>query len=174
MMRIALIFGSLAGAVIIGTTIVGYLLVDPDALAGLEWLGYLVMFAAFALVFVGVKRYRDDELGGIIRFGTAFKVGAAIALVASAVYVAAWEATLFATDYRFVTEYAESYMAGVEASGASPEEVADRRAEVEMAMERMRNPAFRLLITLSEILPVGLLVALVSATALRRPEVLPA
>jgi len=174
MKRIALVFGGIAGAVIIGVTIVGHLLVDPEALAGLEWLGYLVMFAALGLVFVGVKQYRDEELGGVIRFGTALQVGAAIALVASVVYVAAWEATLFATDYVFIDEYAQSYLAEVEASGASEAEIADARAEVELATERMGNPLFRLLITLSEILPVGLLVALVAAAVLRRPETLPA
>ena len=174
MKRFALGYGGITGAVIIGTTIVGFLLVDPEAIAGLEWLGYLVMFAAFALVFVGVKRYRDEELGGVIRFGTAFKVGLAMTLVATAIYVVAWEATQFATDYRFMDEYAASYVAQVEASGAPEAEVERAREQVAVAVERMRNPIFRTLITATEIFPVGLLVTLLSAAVLRRPETLPA
>ncbi len=174
MRRFAFGYGSIVGVVIIGTTIVGFFLVDPEAIAGLEWLGYLVMFAAFALVFVGVKRYRDEELGGVIRFGTAFKVGIAMTLVASAIYVAAWETTQYLTDYRFMDEYAASYIAQVEASGASAAEIAEERERIEVAVERMENPLFRTLVTLSEIFPVGLLVTLFSAAVLRRPEALPA
>lgn len=170
MNRIALVYGGIAGTVIIGTTIVGSLLMPAETLARLEWLGYLVMFVALALVFVGVKRHRDEELGGVIRFGTALKVGLAIALVATVVYVAAWEATQAATGYRFTEEYAAAYMADVEASGATEAEVAAARADVEVVVERMRNPVFRVLITASEILPVGVLVALLSAVVLRRPE----
>jgi hypothetical protein len=174
MKRFALGYGGITGLVIIGTTIVGFFLVDPEAIAGLEWLGYLVMFAAFALVFVGVKRYRDEELGGVIRFGTALRVGLAMTLVASAIYVAAWETTQYLTDYRFMNDYAASYIAQVEASGASAAEIEAERAKVTTMVERMGNPAFRTLITFSEIFPVGLLVTLFSAAVLRRPDALPA
>ncbi|MEO0973760.1 MAG: DUF4199 domain-containing protein, partial [Pseudomonadota bacterium] len=51
------------------------------------------------------------------------------------------------------------------------------QAEIETIrgfVERYANPWFRIPVTFSEILPVGLLVALVSAGLLRNPRVLPA
>ena len=40
------------------------------------------MIVALSVIFLGVKRYRDQELGGVIRFGTAFMLGLGIAAVA--------------------------------------------------------------------------------------------
>ncbi len=48
------------------------------------------------VIFLGVKRYRDQELGGVIRFGTAFMLGLGIAVVASLAYVLLWEVYLSA------------------------------------------------------------------------------
>ena len=35
---------------------------------GTVWFGYLVMLVALTFIFVGVKRYRDVERGGGIKF----------------------------------------------------------------------------------------------------------
>jgi hypothetical protein len=174
MRRIALIYGSIAGAVSIGTAVLGMSLGESAHLAGLEWLGYLVMLVALALVFVGVKQYRDEHGGGVIRFVTALKVGLGIVLVAAVVYVLVWEVYLAATGYGFMEEYVASVLEERAAAGASPAELEAARTEMaEMAARYERAPA-RMLITSLEILPIGILVALVSAAVLRRPEVLPA
>lgn len=173
-MQHVIVFGALAGAVTIGSAILAVSLVGGTHVAGLEWLGYLVMILALSLEFVGIKRYRDQELGGVIRFGTAALVGLGIALVASAIYVAAWEGYLAATDYAFIDEYFRAEISALRESSVSD---ADLQAEVE-AMNRLRdqyaNPLFRLPITFLEIFPVGVLIALASAGLLRRSELLPA
>lgn len=174
MSRIALVYGSIAGAVSIGTAVLGMSLGESTHLAGLEWLGYLVMLVALALVFVGVKQYRDEHGGGVIRFVTALKVGLGIVLVAAVVYVVIWEIYLAATGYGFMEEYVASVLEERAAAGATPEELEAARGEMaEMAARYERAPA-RMLLTSLEILPIGVLVALVSAAVLRRPEVLPA
>lgn len=38
-------------------------------------LGYLTMLIALSAVFVAIKRHRDADLGGVIRFWPAFGLG---------------------------------------------------------------------------------------------------
>lgn len=174
MKKIVLVYGSIAGVVIIASAIVGITLADASQVAALEWLGYLVMIAALSLVFVGVKQHRDQDLGGVIRFGSALKVGLGIVLVASVIYVAVWEVYLATTDYAFMDEYAASIVDRRAEDGATPEELEAVREEMAVMAARYDSPPVRVLITFLEIFPVGLLVALGSAAVLRRPEVLPA
>jgi hypothetical protein len=171
--RIILVYGTLAGAVVIGSAILSLNLADEGSLPP-EWLGYLVMIVAFSLIFVGIKRYRDIALGGVIRFGTALGLGLGITVVASAIYVVAWEINLALTDHAFVEEYTQSLLDRGREAGKSPAEL-DAMAEEMETMKRMyANPAFRVPITFLEIFPVGLLISLVSAAILRNSRVLPA
>ena len=96
-MRYALIYGGIAGAIAIAAITAS---IAVESLSHLQsmWFGYLVMLAALSLIFVGVKRYRDVECGGVIGFGRALLLGVAMAVVAGLVYVAGWEAYLATTD----------------------------------------------------------------------------
>ena len=70
--------------------------------------GYLTMLIAFTAVFVGIKRYRDVDLGGVIRFWPAFGMGVAMSVVAGILYVAAWETSLVMTGTDFAGGYANT------------------------------------------------------------------
>lgn len=168
-------YGLIAGAVI-AVSIALSLALDSgtEHAAGLEWLGYAVMIIAFSVIFVAIKAYRDKELGGVISFGTGFGVGIGITLVASLIYVVAWEINLFVTDYAFIDEYAQSLIDSEKAAGASEAELNALRAEVAVLKERYANLLFRLPMTLLEIFPVGLLITLISAAVLRNSRILPA
>jgi hypothetical protein len=172
-MRYVLIYGAIAGAIAI-SVITATIAFDMPNHFQTQWFGYLVMLAALSLIFVGVKRYRDVECGGTVRFGRALAVGLGIAVVAGLVYVAGWEAYLATTDGNFMANYGAAMIADMRASGASAAEIAATQAQMAEAVEWYRNPVLRMLITLSEILPVGLVVALVSALVLQFPRVLPA
>jgi pheromone shutdown protein TraB len=74
----------------------------------------------------------------------------------------------------YIAQYVDAYAREMQAGGASAAEVAAMRADMASFQEAYQNPLFRMLITLSEIAPVGLLVALVTALILRNPRVLPA
>jgi hypothetical protein len=125
-------------------------------------------------VLVGTKRHRDEYLGGIIRFWPAFGVGLAIALVASLFYVLTWEVYMATTDYRFMDNYVASTLKAMKADGKSAAEIAKVTADMAAFAKDYANPLYRMLITLSEIAPVGILVALVSAALLRNPRFMPA
>ncbi len=168
MKRLSLIYGSISGLIIITSVIISMTVVDSTHLAGLEFLGYLIMLVALSVIFFGIRKYRDEELGGVIRFGTAVRLGLGISLVASAIHVGVWEVYLAATDYAFVEEYSESVLAGYEDDGLSDAEMAEETQKVAVAVERYSSPLFRMPITFLEIFPVGLLVTLISAGVLRR------
>lgn len=172
-MRYTLVYGAIAGAIVIAVIVSTMALDLPNHLQS-QWFGYLVMLAALSLIFMGVKRYRDVECGGTIRFGRAFALGLATAVVAGLVYVAGWEAYLATTDGNFLADYTASMLADMRASGASEAEIAATEAQMAPYIEMYRQPLMRMLITFSEIFPVGLLVALVSALVLRNPRILPA
>ena len=173
MRTIILVYGAIAGIIVVA-------LFQLTIASGIEGgtlgmvVGFLSMFIAMSMVFVGVRKYRDDHLGGVIRFGRALGVGLGIAGVASLFYVLGWEIYLWATDYRFMDQYVAQAVAGMRESGASAAEIAAFRAEMAGMADLYRNPLTRMLITLTEIAPVAIVVPLLSAALLRRPGFMPA
>jgi hypothetical protein len=135
--------------------------------------GYLIMLVALSVILIGVKQHRDRELGGVIKFTTAFLLGLGIALAASFAYVAVWEAYLATTHYTFMTDYTDSMLAAKRAAGVTGAAYAKAVAQAEEMRRQYANPLYRLPETFIEIFPVGLLVALVSAGLLRNPRFLP-
>jgi len=91
MRRYALIFGSIAGVVLVLMMFLTMPFLGEDIdYDTAEWLGYISMIVALSAIFIGIKSYRDKESAGLISFGKAFKVGLFITLVASVFYVAGW------------------------------------------------------------------------------------
>jgi hypothetical protein len=155
--KYALVYGLLVGLVIGATLIAIIAFAARSPILTSVWFGYLVMLVAMIFIFVGMKRYRDVERGGVIGFAPALGMGLATALVAAIAYVLIWEAYLAATHYAFIDKYF---------SGPGP--------EMEALRAQYRNPLLRMWQTLQEIAPAGLVVALVSAGLLRNPKVFPA
>lgn len=174
MLRYALIYGGIIGVVVIALMSLSLFGLGPDSAAATELAGYATMLVVLSLLFVGIKRYRDVEHGGVIRFSQGAAVGIGIAVVAGVIYAISWEVVLAVTDYSFIETYSQSMIDGVRASGLDPAAEAARIAEISQSMEAYRNPLFRLPITFIEIFPVGLIVALISALILKNPRVLPA
>ncbi len=146
--RAILVYGIITGLVLEALFLTSLTL---GAHAG-EWgiaIGFLTMFIALSTIFVGVKRYRDVELGGVIRFLPALGLGLGIALVAAIFYVIGWEIYLFATDYAYVD------------------------VVIGMGFPDYGDPLYRMPLTLTEIGPVLPIVPLVSAALLRNPRFMP-
>ena len=149
-------------------------LTGPDsAWAHSHITGYLIMLLALSLVFVGVKRFRDRALGGVIRFMPAFLMGLGISAVAGVIYVIGWEITLAVTDFSFINEYSTAAVEAARAKGATAAEVQAVITSMEEFRVQYMNPAIRLPFTFIEIFPVGLLVSLISAALLRNSRFLP-
>jgi hypothetical protein len=172
-MRYSLVYGGLSGAVAISVLVFSLAFNLPNHSHSL-WFGYLVMLVALSLIFVGVKRYRDVECGGVVSFGRAFMIGLGIALVAAVIYALGWELYLAVSGKDFMADYTASILDRMRADGATPAAIAAKTAEMRDMAEAYRNPLFRLPMTFVEIFPVGLVVTLVSAALLRNPKLLPA
>lgn len=175
MFRKILIYGLIAG-VVVGGALFGMMVLmsgGPPLEYG-ELIGYSSMLIALSAVFVGVKRYRDEDRGGVIGFWPALGMGLAISLVASLCYTLAWEASLAVTHADFIGAYTAQVIAQKQAAGVSAAELAQFTAEMNAFKEQYANPLFRMLVTVSEILPVGVLVSLISAALLRNSRFLPA
>ena len=173
-MKYVLTYGLLSGFVIIATMTTGIVLGGEGSFLRSHWFGYLVMLVALTFIFVGVKRYRDVERGGVIKFGAAFAMGLGIAAAAGVAYVVGWETYLAMTDYAFMDEYIAGIVRAREAEGLSATAMAEEMAKLESMRVSYANPLFRIPMTFLEIFPVGLFVALVSALLLRNPRLLPA
>lgn len=174
MIRLILIYG-LIGGLIIAVPMVTFMTTKPGAvMQGGALYGYLTMIIALTTVFLGIKRYRDKELGGVIKFGTALVVGLGISFVASILYVIGWELSLALTNFDFPQVYGKSLMEAARAKGASEAELQKIAADAESFARMYANPLFRMPITFVEIFPVGALISLISAAILRNSRVLPA
>jgi hypothetical protein len=171
MTRTALIFGSISGLITITGIMLTFLL--PNA-HGSVWLGYLIMIVALSMILFGVKRYRDNERGGIIKFLPALGLGLMIAVVAGIIYVAVWEVYLFLTHYTFMDHYTAAILAQKKAAGVSGAALRAEIAQLNAMKAQYANPIIRMGMTFIEIFPVGVLIALISAALLRNPKVLPA
>ena len=154
--------------------IVGFTLGSDEGFYASQWFGFLVMIVALSLIFFGMKRYRDSELGGLIRFGPAFLLGLSIAAIAGVAYVAVWEVYLAFSDYEFINTYTAGIIEAKKAEGLSGAALAEEIARMDELKSQYGNPLFRLPITFMEIFPIGFLIALMSAAILRKPNVLPA
>lgn len=171
--RIILIYGIISGLIVGAGMALSMAAGVGMGVAGMA-VGYLTMLIALSMVFVGIKRYRDEACGGAIRFASALGVGIGISLVATLFYAAGWEIYLYATDYSFMPDYIAAMLEAERKAGASPAALAQLEADMQGYLEAYENPITRVLMTMSEIAPVALLVTLVSAFLLRRPGFMPA
>ena len=115
-----------------------------------------------------MRSYRDNVGGGSIGFGRALAVGALIAVISSVCYTLTWEVVYYRLSPDFMDKYQAHEIDKVKASGASQAVIDQRVADMQRFAELYKNPAVNAAMTFIEPLPVGLVIALVSAAALRR------
>ena len=163
MKRIVLVFGMVIG--LLFTANIGLMTYwmkhNPD-MTGSEMVGYAIMVVVFSLIYFGTRNYRDKVLDGQISFGQALKTGTLIAVVGASFYVVAW----LVCYYVFVPDFMDVYAAHA-LKNCSPAELAAKTQEMASFKEMYKNPLFVILMTYMEVLPIGLVVALVSALLLR-------
>ncbi|RYG01421.1 MAG: DUF4199 domain-containing protein [Chitinophagaceae bacterium] len=133
-------------------------------------IGYAAMVIVFSLTFFGIRNYRNKQLNGIISFGKAFKTGALIALLGSTVYVIFWMFYHYLVVPDFIDKYISFALNNCQRSGFNAEQMAEKTKELENMREMYKSPVFVALITYSEVLPIGLIVALISALILKRKK----
>lgn len=160
-----LISGAIAAALMTGTAI--YFSNSGNTSNG-ELIGYTGIFLSMVFVFLGVKAYRDQELGGAISFGKAFQVGILISIISCLCYVIAWMVVYETILPDFMDKFITQSLEKMREAGESAEKISQHAQEMEAFKVQYQNPLFRFAMTFLEPFPVALLVTLVSAVILRR------
>jgi len=174
MLKIILRYGVIGG-LIVGISLSGIVLQGSHVEGYWGYLiGYLTMLVGLSTIFIAIKKHRDTDLGGVIRFWPAFGLGLGISVVASILYMLAWESILDFTHLDFAGTYAQSMIDAAKAKGLTGDALAKAVAEAEQFKTLYANPLYRLPETFIEIFPVGVLVSLVSAALLRNSRFLAA
>ncbi len=174
MRKIIVLYGCISGLIVIASMIIGYTAADRRGFFASEIFGYLVMLVALSIIFFGIKRARDIEYGGVIKFGKALGIGIAISGIAGAMYVLGWEYYLYLTDYAFIEDYTGLLIEKEKQAGVTGEALEQFRYEMQIMKDRYANPLYRLPMTFIEIFPVGVLISLMSSAVLRNSNILPA
>lgn len=169
MKKTVLTFGLISGVIISVLMVAAIPFHDQIGFDRGYVVGYTSMLAGFLLIYFGVRSYRDNVAGGSVKFGRAFAVGALIALISSAMYTATWEVVYFGG---FMPDFLPKYQAHViekaRADGATQQELDAKTAQLKSMAAAYQNPVLNAGMTLLEPLPVGLLIALISAAVVSR------
>lgn len=129
--------------------------------------GYTTIVLSFLCIYFGIRTYRDNVARGI-SFGRALGVGVLIAFIASCCYVATWEVISHEFMPDFPAKYEAATIKHLQASGKSQAEIDAGIAKAKQFTVMYKNPLFSIAITFIEPMPVGLVIALISAGVLSR------
>ncbi|MDP3492487.1 MAG: DUF4199 domain-containing protein [Hyphomonadaceae bacterium] len=175
MLRIILIYGSVAGLIVAAPMVWGMVSNTTGEIPeNGAMIGFATMIVALTAVFLGIKHYRDQVLGGVVRFLPALGVGLGISAVASLFWVIGWEISLAATGFDFANVYYQGVIEAERAKGASAEAIAKLTQEGADFAAMYANPLARAAITFVEMFPLGVVISLISAALLRNSRFLPA
>ncbi len=164
MKRITLIFGAVIGLILSTNSIIhiNMMYSNPDY-QGNDVIGYATMVIIFSVIYFGVRNYRNNHLDGKIGFLNAFKTGALICFIASTFYVVIG----LLHYYLFVPDFMDIYIDYIIRNSAAGE-VEAKTAQMENFREMFKNPLFAILFTYIEVLPIGMIVALISAFIVKK------
>ena len=169
MKKTVLTFGIISGVIVTILMSITTVFADRIGFDRAVIVGYTSMLVAFLLVFFGIKSYRDNIGGGEITFGRAFTVGILITLITCVFYVVSWQILYYTFLHDFPEKYGNHLIEKARASGATPEQIAQQLKEVQDMKALLDNPILApLVIFISEPLPVGLVMTLISAAILRK------
>lgn len=126
-------------------------------------IGFSGMFLAFIFVFLGIKQFRDKVNAGQLHFTEGLKIGLWIALLTSTIYVVIWMVEYSVFFPNFADKYAEYIV-----KNAQPEELAEVTKSANEVKEIYKSQLMVFLYTYTEVLPIGMVFAIVSALILKR------
>jgi hypothetical protein len=160
LLRYGLASGLIVGSILFGTTVAFHEAI-PSQAVGMA-IGYSGMLLAFSMIWLAIRQHRDANLGGIIGFGPALALGLGISCIATFFYVLAWEAALAVTGMDFGADYAAAMVAEA-VKGGDAAAIARVKAEAAQFAADYAQPLWRMGVTATEILPVGVIVSLIAA-----------
>lgn len=132
--------------------------------------GYIAMAVALSFIFVGVYQAKKLLANEPFGFGRAFYTGLLISLISSLFYTFTWLAVLQFIHPNFMLDYTNSHILEAQNQGMSAQEIDLIRKEMDGYVQLYKNPLWAFLITLTEILPVGLLLSLLAGAIFKKKD----
>ena len=169
--KTAIIYGLPPGVIVITFMLCSFALFGFHSDASSMAVGFLMMFLAFSLIFFGIRRFKNLNQGGFIKFSKALFLGLAMSLFAALAYVVIWEIYRAVSNVDFIGQYTNHLIELETAKGISAEELSEFIANVKAKQAKYTaNAVYRMSVTFSEIFPIGFIVSLFSALVLHKPK----
>ena len=172
MKNLVLRYGFYATLVVVGIQLVFYFLIDFTAAENFELgeiLGYSTIFLSMIFVFLGMKKYRDENNDGIISFWEALKVGVLIVVIPSIAFGLYNWFYVEVMDPQFVDNYFNYQLEKAEAAMSSADFQA-MKTKMEAQKETFQNPLIGSFVMFMTVFVIGFIVALVSSIILKKDK----
>lgn len=143
------------------------LMKDPSGFEPNYILGFGGMILAFVFIFVGIYQYRKEN-DDIIAFGKALTIGTLITLVISTIYVLVWLIEYYNFFPDFIEKYGQFQWEEAQKTITDAAELAEKKEDIKQFGELYQNPVMVIMITYTEILPLGLFFTLFAAFIMRK------
>ncbi|WP_297508767.1 DUF4199 domain-containing protein [Flavobacterium sp.] len=132
--------------------------------------GFGGMLLGFSTIFIALEKYKKHQ-GGTLSFLDGLKIGSAIAIIGALSYTLVWMLEFEFVFPDFMDKYAASQIEQLKISDLKPDEMADATKKMQEMALNYKNPFYRFAITLYEILPFGMCIALLATLILRKKTI---
>ena len=157
-----------AGGILIITLILKSYGFDQVGFDNSAYIGYSLIIVSMAVIFFGIKAYRDNENQGQVSFKNGLLIGLGIALISCICYSLMWLIVYYNFMPNFMDDYAAFSIKKLKESGVSETELSKNLEQLQQIKDIYKTPLGIFAITLTEPLPIGILGALVSAFILKK------
>lgn len=130
-----------------------------------SFLAFLTLSIAYSFIILSILQIKKLN-NGTITFGNAFLSGIYTITITSIIYVIVWLIIYYNFFPNFMEQYAEMAI-----KNAKPEDLHKVKNEMETYKELYKNPFFVILLTLMEILTLGIIISLISAFIFKRKSI---
>jgi hypothetical protein len=162
-------FGFISGGISAALLFLTFVLLrGPWLFENGAFVGYAGMVLSFSVIFIGVRSYREQVGKGSVSFGKALQAGLLMALISSCCYTVVWLCINHFLWPNFADDYLQHEMNHLRQSGVAEVVLQQKMKAMEEYKSMTANPLVNALITFTEPLPVGFIVALLSAAFLRK------
>lgn len=168
MKKTVLVYGLISGALASGMMLAATRYVKTMELGKADLIGYSSIVVVGLMIFFGVRSDRRHVGAGKLTFRRGFLVGLGITLLSTACYLATFQLLYYVLEPGIEEKYAACMVERARRSGASSAEIGEREVQARRMVELLENPWTNIALTLIEPLPVGLVLATLSAAILRK------
>lgn len=170
MKKMVLRYGLYATLVTVGIPLVLFIIMDESGRANYklgEIIGYSTILLSMVFVFLGIKKHRDENKGGVISFGEALLAGSLIAALPAIAFGLYNFFYIEVLDPEFMENYYRYYLEQAQAS-MSADEFEAEKVKIEAQKAAFQSPVVQFGVMFLTVFVIGFIVSLISAIVLKR------